>query len=53
VDYPEEYHSPVALAEREEYELQTEQIVDQIHDETYEIETEIDRIQTTDPDAKY
>ena len=53
VDYPEEYHSPVALAEREEYELQTEQIVDQIQDETYEIETEIDRIQTADPDAKY
>jgi hypothetical protein len=52
VDYPETYTSPVALAEREEADLATEQIVGQIHDETDRIESEIDRIQAED-DPKY
>jgi len=52
VDYPETYTSPVALAERGEADLATEQIVGQIHDETDRIESEIDRIQAED-DPKY
>jgi len=46
VDYPETVTSPVALAEREEADDATEQIVGQIHDETERIESEIDRIQS-------
>ena len=52
VDYPETYTSPVALAEREQADDATEQIVGQIHDETERIETEIDRIQAED-DTKH
>ena len=52
VDYPETYTSSVALAEREEADDATEQIVGQIHDETVQIESEIDRIQSED-DTKY
>lgn len=46
VDYPEALTSPVALAEREQADDATEQIVAQIHDETERIEAEIDRIQS-------
>ena len=46
VDYPETFTSPVALAEREEADDATEQIVGQIHDETERIESQIDRIQS-------
>lgn len=44
-DYPEEYPSQVALAEREVQADETEQIAGQIHDETERIDAEIDRIQ--------
>jgi len=44
-DYPEEYPSQVALAEREEQTAETEQIAAQIHDEAERIDDEIDRIQ--------
>jgi len=46
VDHPEALTSPVALAEREQADDATEQIVAQIHDETERIEAEIDRIQS-------
>jgi len=46
MDYPETVTSPVALAEREEADDATEQIVGQINDETERIESEIDRIQS-------
>ena len=52
VDYPETYTSSVALAEREATDDATEQIVGQIHDETVQIESEIDRIQSED-DTRY
>jgi hypothetical protein len=52
VDYPETYTSSVALAEREEADDATEQIVGQIHDETVQIESEIDRIQS-EGDTRY
>jgi hypothetical protein len=52
VDYPETYTSPVALAEREEADDATEQIAGQIHDETAQIESEIDRLQA-EGDTKY
>lgn len=44
VDYPEEYPSQVALAEREERENEAEQITEQIQDEARRIEDEADRI---------
>jgi hypothetical protein len=44
VDYPEEYPSQVALAEREEREAATEQITSQIHEETSRITAEIDDV---------
>lgn len=50
VDYPEEYPSQVALAEREEREDATEQIAAQIHEETERIEAEIDDIESKDRD---
>ena len=46
VDHPEALTSPIALAEREEAEDATEQIVGQIRDETERIESEIDRIES-------
>ena len=52
MEYPEDYPSAVALAEREVYEDETEQIVGQIRDETEQIETEIDEIVSED-DTKY
>ena len=52
IEYPEDYPSAVALAEREVYEDETEQIVGQIRDETERIETEIDEIVSED-DTKY
>ena len=52
MDYPEDYPSSVALAERELYEDETEQIVEQIHDETERIESEIDEIIAED-DTKH
>jgi hypothetical protein len=52
MEYPEDYPSAVALAEREVYEDETEQIVGQIRDETERIETEIDEIVSED-DTKY
>ena len=52
VDYPDTYTSPVALAEREQADDATEQIVGQIHDETERIESQIDQIQS-EGDTKY
>lgn len=44
-DYPEEYPSQVALAEREEQAAEAEEITAQIHDEAERIDAEADRIQ--------
>lgn len=52
VDYPEERPSAVALAEREEREDETEQIVAQIEDETEQIDAKIDKIEAEDRDKK-
>ena len=46
VDYPESSTSSVALAEREQADDATEQIVGQIREETERIESQIDRIQS-------
>jgi len=51
-DYPDTYTSSVALAEREQADDATEQIVGQIRDETERIESQIDRIQS-EGDTKY
>lgn len=48
VDYPEEYPSQVALAEREERADETERIAAQIQDEARDIDSEIDRTQDKD-----
>ena len=45
-DYPDTYTSSVALAEREQADDATEQIVGQIREETERIESQIDRIQS-------
>lgn len=50
LDYPEEYPSQVALAEREEHGAETEQIAGQIYGESERIEDRIDHIEAPDRD---